>query len=118
MRRFFSGVKFARLCERAIARCGQGQALPLQFFVTFMSNELSSTDPRIRHGYAQVGDVRLHYAESGDAARPLVLLLHGFPEFWYSWRHQLTALGEHFHVVAPDLRGYNLSDKPARVADY
>jgi pimeloyl-ACP methyl ester carboxylesterase len=83
-----------------------------------MSNDLINTDPRIRHGYAQVGDVRLHYAEAGDAARPLVLLLHGFPEFWYSWRHQLSALGEHFHVVAPDLRGYNLSDKPARVADY
>jgi pimeloyl-ACP methyl ester carboxylesterase len=83
-----------------------------------MSDNLSSTDPRIRHGYAQAGDVRLHYAESGDAARPLVVLLHGFPEFWYSWRHQFTALGEHFHVVAPDLRGYNLSDKPERIADY
>jgi pimeloyl-ACP methyl ester carboxylesterase len=83
-----------------------------------MSNDLSNTDPRIRHGYAQVGDVRLHYAESGDGSRPLVVLLHGFPEFWYSWRHQLVALGEQFHVVAPDLRGYNLSDKPERVEDY
>ncbi|MDT7541641.1 MAG: hypothetical protein QOE33_1545 [Acidobacteriota bacterium] len=76
------------------------------------------SEPAIRHGYAQVGDVRLHYAESGEGHRPLVLLLHGFPEFWYSWRHQLAALGEHFHVVAPDLRGYNLSDKPERVEDY
>ncbi|MDT7604601.1 MAG: epoxide hydrolase 4, partial [Acidobacteriota bacterium] len=83
-----------------------------------MSNDLTNTDPRIRHGYAQVGDVRLHYAECGEAGRPLVVLLHGFPEFWYSWRHQLTALGEQFHTVAPDLRGYNLSDKPERVADY
>jgi pimeloyl-ACP methyl ester carboxylesterase len=83
-----------------------------------MSDDLMSTDPRIRHGYAQVGDVRLHYAESGEADRPLVVLLHGFPEFWYSWRHQLVALGEKFHVVAPDLRGYNLSDKPERVEDY
>ena len=82
-----------------------------------MSEEIVSTDPRIRHGYAQVGDVRLHYAELGEGER-LVVLLHGFPEFWYSWRHQLTALGEHFHVVAPDLRGYNLSDKPDSVADY
>jgi pimeloyl-ACP methyl ester carboxylesterase len=76
-----------------------------------------TTDPRIRHGYAQVGDVRLHYAEAGEGER-LVLLLHGFPEFWYSWRHQLASLGEHYRVVAPDLRGYNLSDKPDSVADY
>jgi pimeloyl-ACP methyl ester carboxylesterase len=83
-----------------------------------MGDDLTNTDPRIRHGYAQVGDVRLHYAESGETGRPLVVLLHGFPEFWYSWRHQLAALGEHFHVVAPDLRGYNLSDKPDAVEDY
>ncbi|MCA1815795.1 MAG: hypothetical protein LC746_05195, partial [Acidobacteria bacterium] len=69
-----------------------------------VGGDLSNTDPRIRHAYAQVGDVRLHYAESGDESRPLLLLLHGFPEFWYSWRHQLTSLGEQFHVVAPDLR--------------
>ena len=83
-----------------------------------MSDKLLNGESRIRHGYAQVGDVRLHYAESGDAAKPLVLLLHGFPECWYSWRHQLAALGEQFHAVAPDLRGYNLSDKPADVSDY
>jgi len=47
-----------------------------------------------------------------------VILLHGFPEFWYSWRHQLPVLGKRYHVVAPDMRGYNLSDKPPRVADY
>src|SRR3712207_9073366 len=50
--------------------------------------------------------------------RSLVLLLHGFPECWYSWRYQLRALGSRFRVVAPDLRGYNLSDKPPRVEDY
>ncbi|MCA1631525.1 MAG: alpha/beta fold hydrolase, partial [Acidobacteria bacterium] len=83
-----------------------------------MSSDLPNVEPRVRHGYAQVGDVRLHYAESGEMDRPLVLLLHGFPEFWYSWRHQLATLGERFHVVAPDLRGYNLSDKPDAVEDY
>ena len=83
-----------------------------------MGDELLTSERRIRHGYAQVGDVRLHYAEAGEGGRPLVLLLHGFPECWYSWRHQLSALGEHFHVVAPDLRGYNLSDKPEDVEDY
>jgi pimeloyl-ACP methyl ester carboxylesterase len=71
----------------------------------------------IRHGYATVNGIRLHYAESGSG-HDLVILLHGFPEFWYSWRHQLPVLGEHFHVVAPDTRGYNLSDKPDRVEDY
>lgn len=71
----------------------------------------------IRHGYATVNGVRLHYAETGSGDE-LVLLLHGFPEFWYSWRHQLEPLGKHFHVVAPDMRGYNLSDKPSRVDDY
>ena len=82
-----------------------------------MSEQLDNLDASIRHGYAQIGDVRLHYAERGAGDR-LVILLHGFPECWYSWRHQLMALGERFHVVAPDMRGYNLSDKPARVEDY
>jgi pimeloyl-ACP methyl ester carboxylesterase len=71
----------------------------------------------VRHNYAEVNGIRLHYAESGTG-EGLVILLHGFPEFWYSWRHQLVALSESFHVVAPDLRGYNLSDKPPRVEDY
>ncbi len=84
-----------------------------------MNREPDSTVPGVRHDYAQAGGVRLHYAERGrGGGKRLVLLLHGFPECWYSWRHQLTALGERFHVVAPDLRGYNLSDKPARVQDY
>lgn len=71
----------------------------------------------ISHGYANVNGIRLHYAESGDGD-DLVILLHGFPEFWYSWRHQLPTLAEDYHVVAPDMRGYNLSDKPSRVEDY
>lgn len=77
----------------------------------------ATSDSDFRQGYAQVGGVRLHYVESG-AGDELVLLLHGFPECWHSWRHQLRALGGNYHVVAPDLRGYNLSDKPTRVADY
>ena len=83
-----------------------------------MSRESDSNVPGVRHDYAQVGEVRLHYAECGQRGAPLVLLLHGFPECWYSWRYQLVALGARFHAVAPDLRGYNLSDKPARVEDY
>jgi pimeloyl-ACP methyl ester carboxylesterase len=75
------------------------------------------SESAIRHGFASVGDVRLHYAESGDGDE-LVIFLHGFPECWYSWRHQLAALGKRFHCVAPDMRGYNLSDKPADVKSY
>lgn len=64
-----------------------------------------------------VGGVRLNVVEAG--AGKLVVLLHGFPEFWGSWRHQIPALAAAgLRVAAPDLRGYHLSDKPARVADY
>jgi pimeloyl-ACP methyl ester carboxylesterase len=69
------------------------------------------------HREAVVNGVRLHYAEAG--AGPTVVLLHGFPEFWYSWRKQIPALAAAgFRVLAPDLRGYNLSDKPAGVHAY
>jgi len=73
--------------------------------------------PGIEFDYAQIGGVRLHFAKAGDGGR-LVLLLHGFPESWYSWRHQLLDLSNEYTVVAPDLRGFNLSDKPAHVSDY
>ena len=71
----------------------------------------------IKFDYATVNGVRLYYAKAGDGEQ-LVVLLHGFPEFWYSWRHQLIALSEEYTVVAPDMRGYNLSDKPPNKADY
>jgi pimeloyl-ACP methyl ester carboxylesterase len=74
--------------------------------------------PKIHHDYAQVGDVRLHYVECGKGNDQLVILLHGFPECWYSWRHQLPVLAERYHVVAPDMRGYNLSDKPVGKNNY
>ena len=71
----------------------------------------------MRDGYAELGTVRLHYVEAGEG--PLVVLLHGFPEFWYGWRHQIEPLAEAgFRVVAPDMRGYNLSSKPRGVAAY
>jgi pimeloyl-ACP methyl ester carboxylesterase len=67
--------------------------------------------------YAELGTVRLHYVEAGEG--PLVVLLHGFPEFWYGWRHQIGPLADAgFRVVAPDLRGYNLSSKPRGRAAY
>lgn len=71
----------------------------------------------IHHDYADVGEVRLHYAECGSGD-DLVILLHGFPEFWYSWRNQLPLLGKYYHAVAPDMRGFNLSDKPPHKSAY
>jgi pimeloyl-ACP methyl ester carboxylesterase len=72
----------------------------------------STTESQLKHGDADVGGgVRLHYVEAGEG--PLVVLLHGFPEFWYSWRHQISPLARAgYRVVAPDMRGYDLSSKP------
>src|SRR4029077_17465062 len=71
----------------------------------------------VREGYAEVGDVRLHNVEAGEG--PLIVLLHGFPEFWYGWRRQIRPLAAAgFRVVAPDMRGYNLSSKPDGVDAY
>ena len=71
----------------------------------------------LTHREAVVNGVRLHYVEAGDG--PPVLLLHGFPQFWYCWRHQIPALAAAgFRALAPDLRGYNLSERPPAVGDY
>jgi pimeloyl-ACP methyl ester carboxylesterase len=69
-----------------------------------------------KHGFASTNGIRLHYVEQGEG--PLMILLHGFPEFWYSWRYQIPVLSQHFHVVALDMRGYNDSDKPEGVDQY
>jgi pimeloyl-ACP methyl ester carboxylesterase len=69
------------------------------------------------HRSVEANGIRIHIAEQGSG--PLVLLCHGFPESWYSWRHQLKALAEAgFHAVAPDMRGYGQSDRPAEVERY
>jgi len=67
----------------------------------------------MRHAYADVNGVRLHYVTVGRG--PLVMFVHGFPEFWYEWKHQLREFGRDHQAVAPDMRGYNLSSKPADV---
>jgi epoxide hydrolase 4 len=75
-----------------------------------------AADPPLKEGYVDSNGVKIHYVEEGKG--PLVVLIHGFPDFWYSWHDQMPALAEHFHVVAIDQRGYNLSDKPDKVEDY
>ena len=78
-----------------------------------------SATSEIRHHTVSAGGLGIHVAEAGPVDGPPVLLLHGFPECWYSWRRQLPALAQAgFRAIAPDLRGYNLSDKPGRIDDY
>jgi pimeloyl-ACP methyl ester carboxylesterase len=71
----------------------------------------------ITHRNIEANGINIHVAEAGDG--PLVLLLHGFPELWYSYRHQLLALAEAgYHAVAPDMRGYGRTDSPADISQY
>ena len=72
--------------------------------------------PKWQERYAEVNGVRLHFVEQGEG--PLILFLHGFPEFWYSWKDLLADFGRDHHAVALDMRGYNLSSKPEPVDAY
>ena len=77
----------------------------------------STAGPDVIHHDVVVNGVKLHYVEAGEG--PPVVLLHGFPEFWWGWRRQIPALVEAgFRVIAVDLRGYDLSDKPEGVEAY
>ena len=69
------------------------------------------------HQFVETNGIRMHYVEAGKG--PLVVLCHGFPESWYSWRHQIAALAEAgFRVVAPDQRGYGQTDRPEAIDAY
>jgi epoxide hydrolase 4 len=70
----------------------------------------------VAHEYADVNGVRLHYTRAGSG--PLMVFVHGFPEFWYEWKYQIAEFGKDHTVVAPDMRGYNLSSKPAELSAY
>jgi epoxide hydrolase 4 len=69
-----------------------------------------------QHGYINTNGIKLHYVTQGEGE--LMLMLHGFPEFWYSWRYQITEFAKYYKVVALDLRGYNDSDKPSQKSAY
>src|SRR5262249_266411 len=72
---------------------------------------------QLQHRVVETNGIRIHIAEQGVG--PLVVLCHGFPECWYSWRHQLPALaGAGFHAVVPDMRGYGQSDRPDAIDQY
>ena len=75
--------------------------------------------PVVEGQYCEVSPgIRLHYASCGERGRPLMLFVHGFPEFWYAWKDLLPRFGGEYFAVAPDLRGYNLSSKPAALEAY
>jgi pimeloyl-ACP methyl ester carboxylesterase len=77
------------------------------------------TDLTPHHRTIATNGIHLHAVEDGPEGGPLLILLHGFPEFWYAWRRQIAPLAAAgFHVLVPDLRGYNLSDKPQGIAAY
>lgn len=79
-------------------------------------DEAHPVDAAVTHHTAGSGDHKVHYVKAGEG--PMVLFIHGFPDFWYTWRYQMVALKKNYKVVAMDTRGYNLSGKPLNQKDY
>jgi len=103
------GAAFAAPLKAAAAEPGAARTEPTSWVDPAM--------PEVTHRMIETNGIRLHVAEQGEG--PLVILCHGFPECWYSWRHQLPALAKAgFRAVAPDLRGYGRSDHPEEVEKY
>jgi epoxide hydrolase 4 len=90
--------------------------LALLALATTLPHFAADLDSRVEHGYADSGGVKIHYAVLGRG--PLIVMIHGFPDFWYTWRNQMEDLSKNYRVAALDLRGYNLSDKPHGVENY
>jgi pimeloyl-ACP methyl ester carboxylesterase len=87
--------------------------LPLIFATAARAADFDSA---VKHGYVDSNGVKIHYASLGKG--PLIVMVHGFPDFWYTWHDQMEALSDHYQCVAIDQRGYNLSDKPKGVENY
>src|ERR1700693_6595146 len=80
-------------------------------------SKFSEVPMLVEHRFVESNGIKIHIAEAG--AGPLVLLCHGFPESWYSWRHQIKALSHAgYHVIAPDMRGYGQTDRPNAIHQY
>ena len=88
----------------------------MRFWISLVSVALLTAAPKWKERYVEVNGVKLHYVEQGKG--PLILFLHGFPEFWYEWKTLLPEFARDHHAVAPDMRGYNLSGKPEKVESY
>ncbi len=92
-------------------------AMTLRFSPSTLAAEgAMASEPWVRDAYAENGGVRIHYVTAGQG--PLIVMVHGFPDFWYTWRHQIPILTNQYQIAALDLRGYNLSDKPKGVEAY
>ena len=76
----------------------------------------TTTDEVMQHEFVNVNGIRMHYVTMGNG--PLIVFLHGFPEFWYSWRHQIPFFSKHFKVVVPDMRGYGETERPTKIDEY
>ncbi len=101
-----------------------GAAVPLAAAFAALAGD-GDLESRVRHGFADSNGVKIHYAalgpETAPAAgkkAPLVVMVHGFPDYWYTWRHQMEVLAADHEVVAIDQRGYNRSDRPKGVENY
>ena len=84
--------------------------------ILFFSFVQQACSQELEHGFAQSGDVKIHYVTAGDG--PLLIMIHGFPDYWYTWRKQIPELAKNFKVVAIDQRGYNKSDQPDGIGNY
>ncbi len=84
--------------------------------MTLDSTTIARAEDIVEHGFANSDGVKIHYVTAGNG--PLVVMLHGFPDFWYTWRKQIPAIAENHQVVAIDLRGFNKSDQPEGVENY
>ena len=111
---FWAGVLLLTLAVRRLTR-GSGALQPRR-----RPRPALLDDPELgKHQFATVfGDIKLHYVEKGDRSKPLLLLLHGFPAFWYCWHYQIKDLAKDYWVVAVDMRGYGESAKPAGRENY
>ncbi|KAG5684138.1 hypothetical protein PVAND_013379 [Polypedilum vanderplanki] len=70
------------------------------------------------HKFIQVNGIKLHYVEKGNPTKPLIVFVHGFPEFWYSWRHQIKEFSKDYWTITIDQRGYGDSEKPSKISEY
>ena len=104
-----------RLFTRSAA-IGRRFAAPLLLLLCSHTQAAVDIWDDVEHGYAVNGDVKIHYATLGEG--PLVIMIHGFPDFWYTWRHQMAGLQDSYQVVAIDQRGYNLSSQPEGEENY
>ncbi len=94
-------------------------ALTLNFHISPLADDGGmAVHEKVAHAYADSDGVRIHYVTLGDATADPVIMIHGFPDYWFTWREQMAELSREFRVIALDQRGYNRSDKPAGRENY